>query len=191
MTANAACVGHTLCTRPGSASGSCNTGAYAPGYGIYSHRVGDIWLAGGASNAGGAVIQAPIGDERLSSLTARLAPDRPTGLGYYPLLKPGERFPISDLAYPPRLEPRPMDDVVFFQAILGGVTRIEQLAYGRLAELGAPQLASVRGVGGGACNAIWTSMREKALGVPFLPARSVGAAVGMALPVLNALKEAR
>ena len=94
------------------------------------------------------MIRTLIGDERLSSLTARLAPDRPTGFDYCPLLKPTERFPISGLAYSPRLEPRPMDDAAFFQAILEGVTRIERLAYGRLAELGTLQLASVRSVGG-------------------------------------------
>lgn len=184
-------LGTRCATRPGSTSDPCNTGAYPPGYGIYSHRVGDIWLAGGASDTGGAMIRALIGDERLSSLTARLAPDRPTGFDYCPLLKPDERFPISGFACPPRLEPRPMNDAAFFQAILEGVTRIERLAYGQLAELGTLQLASVRSVGGGACNAIWTSMRKKVLGVPFLPARSVEAAVGAASLVLNALKEAR
>jgi len=137
------------------------------------------------------MIRALIGNERLSGVTARLAPDRPTGLDCCPLLKPDGRFPISDLAYPLRLEPRPTNDAAFFQALLEGVTRIERLAYGRLAELGTLQLASMRSVGGGARNAIWTSMRKKVLGVPFLPARSVEAAVGTASLVRNAIKEAR
>ena len=76
-----------------------------------------------------------------------------------------------------------MEDAVFFH-------RIEQLACGRLAELGMSQLASMRGVGGNARNAIWTSSREKALGVPPLPTHSVEAAFGTASLVLNALKEA-
>jgi len=84
-----------------------------------------------------------------------------------------------------------MNNVVFFQAVLEEVTRIERLAYEQLAVLGTMQPALVRSLGGGACNAIWTSMREKTFGVPFLPARSVEATVGIALPVLNALKEAR
>ena len=29
---------------------------FAPEYGLYSHRIGDLWLAGGASNTGGAVL---------------------------------------------------------------------------------------------------------------------------------------
>jgi sugar (pentulose or hexulose) kinase len=153
-------------------------------YGIYAHRVLGFWLVGGASNTGGAVIRALIGDDRLQELTARLRPDQPTGLDYYPLLKPGERFPINDPAYPPRLTPRPVDDAEFFQAILEGMTAIEKLGYAQLQTLGAPKLKSVRTVGGGTANPVWTSMRQAALQVDFLPARSVEAAVGSALLVL-------
>jgi sugar (pentulose or hexulose) kinase len=153
-------------------------------YGIYAHRVLGFWLVGGASNTGGAVIRALIGDDRLQELTARLRPDQPTGLDYYPLLKPGERFPINDPEYSPRLTPRPADDAEFFQAILEGMTAIEKLGYARLQALGAPQLKSVRTVGGGTANPVWTSMRQAALQVDFLPARSVEAAVGSALLVL-------
>lgn len=165
--------------------------AYAPGYGVYKHRAGDIWLVGGASHSGGAVIRALVGDGRLHNRTVRLAPNRPPGFDYYPLLKPGEHFPISDFTYPPRLEPRPADDAVFCQAILAGTTWIEQLAYERFAELSAPQLASVRSVGGGVRDASWADMRQKALGVLFLPARSVEAAVGTGSLVLNTKGEAR
>ena len=139
------CVGHTLRNRPGSASDPCNTGACASGYGIYSHRIGNIWLVGGASNTGGAVIRALIGDERLSSLTARFTPDRP-------------RPPPVVEALRALSDQRSMENAVFFQALLVGITRIEQLAYGWLAELGAPQLALVRSVSEGARSANWTSI---------------------------------
>jgi len=95
----------------------------------------------------------------------------PTGLDHYPLLEPGERLPISDLAYPPRLGPRPMENAVFFQALLARITWIEQPAYGRLVEFSALQLALVRSVGKDARSAIWTSMRERAPGVPLLLGR--------------------
>ena len=153
-------------------------------FGIYAHRVLDFWLVGGASNTGGAVIRALVGDEKLEELTARLDPDIPTGLDYYPLLKPGERFPINDPDYPPRLAPRPSDEAVFFQGLLEGMTAIEKRGYDLLEELGSGKLRSVRTVGGGARNAVWTCMRQKALGVDFLPARSVEAAVGTASLVL-------
>jgi sugar (pentulose or hexulose) kinase len=156
----------------------------AADYGIYAHRVLDFWLVGGASNSGGAVIRALLGDDKLEDLTARLNPDQPTGLDYYPLLKPGERFPVNDPAYPPRLSPRPDDDAVFFQGLLEGMTAIERQGFERLRSLGAPPLRSVRTVGGGARNPAWTAMRRSALGVDFLPARSVEAAVGAASLVL-------
>ncbi|MBN9045595.1 MAG: FGGY-family carbohydrate kinase [Rhizobiales bacterium] len=153
-------------------------------YGVYSHRVLDFWLAGGASNSGGAVIRSFFDGERLKAMTPHLRPDEPTGLDYYPLLKPGERFPINDPAFAPRLEPRPADDLIFFQAILEGITAIEKSGYDRLAALGGPGVKSVRTVGGGAANPAWTRMRERALGVSFLPSRSGEAAVGAASLVL-------
>jgi sugar (pentulose or hexulose) kinase len=54
------------------------------------------------------------------------------------------------------------------------------LAYGRLAELGGPALKSLRSVGGGAANPVWTEIRQRRLGVPFLPALSEEAAAGTA-----------
>lgn len=155
-------------------------------HGIYSHRIRDFWLVGGASNSGGGVIRALIGDDRLAELTGRLRPHEPTGLDYYPLIRPGERFPINDPELPPRLQPRPSDDAVYFQAILEGITRVEQLGYRRLQELGAPTLKTIRTVGGGSHNPAWTELRQQALGVTFLGSQSTEAAVGtasLALPL--------
>jgi D-ribulokinase len=159
----------------------------APAYGVYSHRIAGMWLAGGASNTGGVVIRAHFPDERLAELTARIDPDRPTGLGYYPLLRPGERFPVNDPDLAPRIDPRPADDAVFFQALLEGIATIEELGYARLSELGAPVLKSVRTVGGGAANPVWTRIRQRRLGVPFLEAASTEAAAGTARLALKAI----
>jgi sugar (pentulose or hexulose) kinase len=156
----------------------------APAYGVYSHRVGDFWLVGGASNSGGNVLRALIGDERLADLTGTINPGQPLGLGLYPLLRPGERFPINDPHYLPRLEPRPADDAAFLQALLEGMTDIERLGYDRLRELGSPTLTSLRTVGGGARNPVWSAMRARAMGIEPLPAISVEAAVGAAALVL-------
>ena len=153
---------------------------FEPAYGVYSHRLGERWLVGGASNTGGKVIESLFPGADLAALTARLRPDRPTGLDFYPLARPGERFPINDPALAPRLAPRPADDAEFFQAVLEGIAAIEALAYRRLAELGAPALASVRSVGGGAGNETWARMRQARLGVPFEPALSQEACVGTA-----------
>jgi D-ribulokinase len=113
---------------------------FAPDFGIYSHRIGEQWLAGGASNTGGAAIGKFFTAEDIARLTPLLDPDHPTGLDYYPLPKPGERFPVNDPNFQPRLEPRPTDDRIFFQAILEGIARIEAEAYAKLGELGASPL---------------------------------------------------
>jgi sugar (pentulose or hexulose) kinase len=164
---------------------------FAPEFGIYSHRIGSTWLAGGASNTGGKVIEQFFPRDRLAELSASLNAETPTGLNYYPLLKPGERFPISDPKLPPRLEPRPRDDGTFLQAILEGVAEVEALAYRKLAELGAPRLRSIRTVGGGAANAAWAKIRERKLAATFKRAESQEACAGVARLALQSLRGAR
>jgi D-ribulokinase len=156
------------------------TPVFAPTYGIYSHRIGEQWLAGGASNSGGAVLKQFYSTEALHRLTAMMNPDWPTGLDYYPLPKPGERFPINDPDLQPRLTPRPDHDHVFLQGVLEGMAEIEALGYMRLAELGASPLKSIRSVGGGTANEAWTAIRLKKLGVPALSPASEHAAMGTA-----------
>jgi sugar (pentulose or hexulose) kinase len=156
------------------------TPVFAPAFGIYSHRIADMWLAGGASNTGGGVLAAYFNRALLESLSQSINPDTPTGLDYYPLSKPGERFPVNDAALAPRLAPRPADDATFLQAMLEGMAAIEARAYGKLKELGASPLGSIRSLGGGAANAAWTRIRLKALNVPALEAASTEAAMGTA-----------
>ena len=150
-------------------------------FGIYSHRVGNLWLAGGASNSGGAVLRSFFSDARLKKLSSFIRPETDSGLDYYPLLKPGERFPISDPDLTPRLDPRPKDDILFLHGLLEGMARIEALGYRLLQELGAPPLESVLTAGGGAGNPAWTAMRARFLGVPVRPSTRVEAAYGTAL----------
>jgi len=158
---------------------------FAPGQGVYSHRLGDRWLAGGASNSGGAALLAHFSADKMAALTPLIDPARPTGLDYYPLPKPGERFPISDPAMPPRVTPRPADDAQFFQGLLEGVAAIEALAYQGLRDLGAPALQRVISIGGGARNAAWTAIRQRTLGVPVSVAEETEASFGAALLALH------
>ncbi|MET3519800.1 FGGY-family carbohydrate kinase [Mesorhizobium abyssinicae] len=162
----------------------------APRYGIYSHRLGDAWLAGGASNSGGKVLAQHFSVARIIELSAAIDPATETGLDYYPLGISGERFPIADPALPPRLEPRPQSEADYLKAMLEGIAGIEALGYRRLAELGAPKLTSVRSVGGGAANAAWTAIRQRKLGVDFLAALSDEAAAGTARLALKGASEA-
>lgn len=151
-----------------------------PSRGIYSHRIGHMWLPGGASNTGGGVLLKYFQAAQLTELEQRLDPTTSTGLDYYPLSCPGERFPIADPKMPPRLTPRPANDVEFFQGILEGISEVERIGYEALHELGAPRVKRVFTAGRGAKNHAWSKIRSTNLGVPVVDARSTDAAVGAA-----------
>lgn len=150
-------------------------------YGVYSQRIGDSWLVGGASNTGGAVLKEFFTSDQLTELSAQIDPDQPSGLDYYPLTKPGERFPVNDPHLEPRLTPRPDSDVQFLHGMLEGMANIEARAYGLLRELGAAPLTKVYTAGGGSKNSAWLKIRERKLGVPVVASTQVEAAYGSAL----------
>lgn len=149
-------------------------------YGVYSHWYGDLWLAGGASNAGGRVLRQHFADHELEDLSRRIDPETDSGLDYYPLPCPGERFPYNDPAMSPRLDPRPPERHRFLQGLLEGLARVEALGYARLKELGATPLKSVTSSGGGARNPAYTRLRARRLGVPVTLAAQQEAAYGAA-----------
>ncbi len=153
---------------------------FDPASGVYSHRLGELWLPGGASNSGGAALARFFDVETIERLSAALQPDQPTGLDYYPLPDAGERFPVNDPAKPSITDPRPADDAVFLQGLLEGIAAIELLAYQSLYRLGAPPLRRLRTVGGGASNPAWTAIRKRRLGVELLDADNTEAAFGAA-----------
>ena len=148
--------------------------------GVYSHRFGDHWLVGGASNTGAGVLAAEFPPDRLQALSARIDPSRPSGLDYYPLLRRGERFPVSDPDLAPRMTPRPADDAAYLHGLLEGMARIEAAGYRTLHRLGAPVPTRILTAGGGATNETWTAIRARHL--PVRPERSAQseAAVGLA-----------
>lgn len=150
------------------------------GHGVYSHRLGEVWLAGGASNSGGAALLKYFDLVEIETLTPRLHPERPTGLDYYPLPGPGERFPVADPDYAGRVDPVPEDRAVFLQALMEGVAAVERWGYELLAALGAPPLARLFTVGGAARNPAWRAVRQRVLGVPLVEPESGDAAAGAA-----------
>ena len=161
---------------------------FSPEYGVYSHRLDERWLVGGASNSGGAALARHFTPDALVALSARIDPALESGLDYYPLPSPGERFPLANPYLARRETPRPADDVLFLQGLLEGIARIEALGYRRLADLGGPSLAAVRTTGAGARNAAWTVIRRRTLGVDLKTARSEEAAMGAAALALKALR---
>ena len=152
-----------------------------PARGVYSHRLGGLWLAGGASNTGGGVLARHFDDTAIAALSARMDPARDSGLRYRPLPGPGERFPIADPGLEPILEPRPADDALFLQGMLEGIARIEAAGYAALAGLGAPEPTRILSVGGGARNVAWGAIRARILRRPVLVAPHGEAAHGMAI----------
>ena len=154
---------------------------FAPEFGIYSHRLGEHWLAGGASNSGGCVLKQHFSQQQLDDMTPRLKPEENTGLNYYPLPASGERFPQNDANQKPQMEPRPEDDLSFFQAILEGIASIEAEGYQQLAKLGAPAPGRVFTAGGGSHNPAWREIREHTLNTPVIIAEQIEASYGSAL----------
>jgi sugar (pentulose or hexulose) kinase len=137
-------------------------------YGIYSHRfdhpnLGCLWLVGGASNVGGAVLRQFFNDHELQVLSDRIDPNISSPLDYYPLPKIGDRFPINDPHLIPRLEPRPNDPIEFLHGLLESMARIEAQGYRLLQELGASPIQKIYTAGGGAKNQVWTKIRDRHL----------------------------
>jgi D-ribulokinase len=140
-----------------------------------------MWLAGGASNSGGAALLAHFSAEEMQALTPLIQANKPLNLGYYPLPKTGERFPIADPDLPSRVSPRPSSDAQFLQALFEGLAAIEALGYQRLHDLGAPALTSLRSLGGAAANPALGAIRARLLGVESAQPLSREAAYGSAL----------
>ena len=162
---------------------------FAPEVGVYSHRLGDRWLVGGASNSGGAALLRFFAADEIEALSPALRPERPTGCAWHPLPDKGERFPVRDPAMTFEPDDRPADRAQFLQALLEGVAAVEAKAYGVLQELGAPCLRVVWTVGGGAANQAWTAIRSRYLGVPMAEPLSTEAAYGAARIAQGALHE--
>lgn len=150
-------------------------------YGIYSHRLGDLWLTGGASNTGGAVLRQFFTDDELEHLSCQIDSTQASQLDYYPLTQRGDRFPINDPHLPPRLEPRPANPVDFLHGLLESMARIEARGYQLLQQLGATPLIQVYTAGGGAANPSWRAIRARHLQVPIVSPVHTAAAYGTAL----------
>lgn len=150
-------------------------------YGIYSHRLGDLWLVGGASNTGGAVLKNYFNREELKNLSQEINPELESNLDYYPLLKPGDRFPYNDPNLLPKITPIPDHKVEFLHGLLESIARIEARGYKLLTKLGATPVTRVYTSGGGADNPTWTKIRSRVLQIPVTKSFCPEAAYGTAL----------
>lgn len=157
-------------------------------YGVYSHRLGDSWLVGGASNVGCAVLrQEKFSNEELAELSAKIDPasDPPPEFKYYPLTKVGERFPINDPKKAPVLEPKAPSREVYLHALLHAIAKVEAEAFQKLEQLGADRVQSIYTAGGGSANLMWSKMRERVIGVEVKAVDHTEASYGVALLALG------
>jgi len=157
----------------------------SPAHGVYSHKLFDQWLVGGASNSGGAVLASLFSIDEMLTLSSMIKPESETGFDFYPLLCAGERFPIADPGFAPRMPDHIPEDLAerawVFQGLLEGLSRIEAQAYRLLESLGAPYPDSVLSAGGGSVNQAWSAIRQRYLKVPVKTAIHPHAAYGSAL----------
>jgi len=136
------------------------------GKGISNHKLLDNWLCGGASNAGAAILLDFFNLEYIEELSKQINPNKSTGIDLIPLSKRGERFPIDDPNLAPKLEPRPVSDVLYLHAIFEGLAKIESRGWHKLQELGADLPRQIITIGGGAKNITWKKIREREIGIP-------------------------
>ena len=163
----------------------CKNQIKEPSIGLYSHKIGNFWLTGGASNTGGTVLKKYFTKKEIVNLSSKIDPNMVSGLEYYPLAIPGERFPVNNPNLQPCLTPRPTKDSIFLQGMFEGMARIEKNCYTVILDRGGDFPKYVLTVGGGANNSVWTTIRSKILGVNVTPGVNTEAAVGAAkIPIL-------
>ncbi len=165
-----------------------DTPIYNAEMGIYSHRLGEHWLAGGASNSGGAVLLKYFSSQQIQEMSEQINEQQLSGLHYYPLLRKGERFPQYAPDKEPLLTPRPHDDVLFFQAMLEGIAYIEKDGYKKLQQLGAGFPTKIMSCGGGSTNKKWQAIRQRIIGAEIEQARISDACYGSALLALRGIE---
>jgi len=153
-------------------------------YGVYSHKLFDNWVAGGASNSGGGALLRHFTAAQMTELSTRIDPDVATGLDYYPLLSTGERFPLNDAGMSDRTSPRPDDDAEFLAGLFESIARIEKRGFDLLRDYGVPYPQVVKTVGGGSRNEVWQRIRQRVLGTEVVAAEQAEAAYGAALLAL-------
>jgi D-ribulokinase len=163
---------------------------------VYSHRAphGDLWLPGGASSTGAAVVTALFGGQDLDALTERARRVRDVPL-CYPLTGHGERFPFVEPqargflgAGPLPAGPDEVDDGPrTFAAVCTGVAHLERLCFDLLDDAGADVTGPISFTGGGSRNAWWNQLRCDLLGTTVRIPASAEAAVGMAVLAAGAV----
>ncbi len=153
-------------------------------YGIYSHKLNQNWLVGGASNSGGAVLLQAYSLSEMATLISAFPFETLSEKeliitnSVYPLISTGERFPIADNCFSPLMPIKPKISFNtalqafsqsnkthlkahfdYFLALVKGLVFIEHLAYQKLHEISGESVKCLYSVGGGVKNTIWQHCR--------------------------------
>lgn len=173
-------------------------------FGLYSHRLGKNWLVGGASNSGGKVVLEHFDLAALQELNQLMSSSQLNEISsgdhqYYPLVKQGERFPISDPMLQPVMPKKPVCKLIdiykeqqcrsehqyYLWFISLGLAQVEQLAYTQLSKLSGMPIKRIYTVGGGLQNRGWMQLRNKLLPAQIIQAKHQDAAYGVTKLIEN------
>ncbi|MEN9203668.1 MAG: FGGY-family carbohydrate kinase [Thermostichus sp. DG_1_6_bins_120] len=155
---------------------------------LYSHLHPDKtgWWPGAASFCGGRILPYcfPSGD--FPALDQKAQACVPTGLVSYPLVQPGERFPILDPSFTGFLPAAEKGSPRFYAALLEGVAMVERLGLDTLAAQGIPVQGPIFTTGGGSRSPLWLSIRASLLNRSLALVKHPEAAVGAAILAASA-----
>lgn len=157
--------------------------------GIYSHRLWQQWLVGGASNAGGACLLESFELSQLQILAQQPLIQPAPVPNYYPLPKQrvGERFPLNDPHKQAGCLPTQLSESERFSTFVHGLVSIEQQAWQQLSHTCQQPIERLFACGGGNKNPAWAGLRKATLDMPHAQPRSEQAAVGAAILALKSL----
>lgn len=166
--------------------------------GVYSHKLGNRWLVGGASNTGGKVVLHYYSKPELSLIDRLMTRHQiktviSEGDLYYPLIAQGERFPVADPKKKPVLPSFPNCSlasnehdksclnahILFFRRLTLGLTQVEVHAYETLQKMGDQAIKRIFTVGGGLKNQTWMQFRDDMLPAPLVSAKHRDASYGV------------
>jgi D-ribulokinase len=157
--------------------------------GIYSHRLWNQWLVGGASNAGGACLLEAFELSQLAILAQQPLIQPSPLTEYYPLPthRCGERFPVNDPHLCAQGLPHTFNASERFSTLVHGLVTIEKLGWQRLSEGCKQPIKRLYACGGGTQNSAWAKLRNSSIQLDHVKPISQQAAVGAAMLALRSL----
>ena len=102
-------------------------------------------------------------------------------------MKPDERFPFSDTAYPPRMSPWPKNKFAFVHGLLESIARVEAHVHTAIEERGECFPKQIFTASGRTFNSAWTKIRARHLGIMPTQAKHTEAAQCCSLIISHSL----